>query len=1034
MTHHMPTKYCLILCAALLVHSRPLQAQTPSYPQTMVNQSYIPPSPNSLGFQTYGNIPVALFEGTPVINIPVYVVQCGSLSLPISLSYNFNGFFPLQDAGWTGLGWNLNAGGAITRTVEGGVDESQQSGYNYDQYTLTTHLSTRSTLNAFLEQAYNANLGYVGTCWDMAPDIFDAEFNGNSGKFFWYQGQAYQLSFNKQLGITWPSPSSSFTITTADGTAYTFGTQETTTCNYFSGSDSIQITYPSSWLLTSVVSADQKDTITLTYAPYSWAQVTASYQRSYTLSLGSQASLGNDPEFYAVSPNVQSQVLQSIQCRTTTVNFVPNSTLRADVYGSYPSLQEIDVYDNITGNLVKKSSFSYEYFGSSGSNPITYERLALKHFRSVNILNPADTLTYTFNYNNEYGTFPVKSTCGIDYWGYYNGANDYQTILPPPGSRFYSTQPPTTANFGSSNREPSLSYCLYGALDTIVYPAGGYTILTYEQNTYNNNSTEMTGPGVRVRSTTDVSNNPNNPDPKIRTYTYLSDGNSNSSGVLTNPPNFTGPAFVSEVTNTASPPVTTTLLYNVYQAADNASGIGGINPQFYYQKVTETVSSGPETHRSDHYFTNYGQLFLDARETQEIDYINTLNTDNFTPTRKSVTTYNASTTKNFVVAAAFIDSEYIVPKTDPTDRFTFSYSSNVWSCYWLYPVSEQSTQYDANGDSLVTTTQMTFNTTTHNLTSTQTGTSDGQTVMKYFKYPEDYATSLTGNMVSARVLSPVLESQTWLQQSASQQVLLSGSITQYDQTIFKPVAQYAVETTSPIPALNNQTTSGGLYTSLLSDSRYILKGQIQYDVNANPSVSTQSANINISYIWDYRHALPIANVRNAAQADIAYTSFEADGTGNWSFTGPATPMTGVPTGGNCYNLGGGSISRSGLTSSTVYVVSYWTQNGSPLSIAGTVAGSPVRGKTINGWTYYEHKVTGVSSVTIGGTGYIDELRLYPANAQMTTYTYLPSIGISSECDVDNRVTYYQYDGLGRMQVEKDQDGNIVKTYQYHYQQ
>jgi len=53
---------------------------------------------------------------------------------------------------------------------------------------------------------------------------------------------------------------------------------------------------------------------------------------------------------------------------------------------------------------------------------------------------------------------------------------------------------------------------------------------------------------------------------------------------------------------------------------------------------------------------------------------------------------------------------------------------------------------------------------------------------------------------------------------------------------------------------------------------------------------------------------------------------------------------------------------------------------------------------------------------------------------MTTYTYLPSIGLSSECDVDNRVTYYQYDGLGRLQVEKDQDGNIIKTYQYHYQQ
>jgi YD repeat-containing protein len=246
------------------------------------------------------------------------------------------------------------------------------------------------------------------------------------------------------------------------------------------------------------------------------------------------------------------------------------------------------------------------------------------------------------------------------------------------------------------------------------------------------------------------------------------------------------------------------------------------------------------------------------------------------------------------------------------------------------------------------------------------------------------------------------------------------------------VAQYGIETTAPISALNNQTTSGGLYTSLLSDSRYILKGQIQYDVNANPSVSTKSADMNISYIWDYRHALPIANVKNAGQADIAYTSFEADGSGNWSIPAGGITSGSAITGTSSYNLSNGNITRSGLTPSTTYVVSYWSSSYASYSISGTT--KITAGKLINGWTYFEHTVTGVSSLSITGGGGIDELRLYPANAQMTTYTYLPSIGISSACDADNRVTYYQYDGLGRLQVEKDQDGNIIKTYQYHYQQ
>ena len=51
---------------------------------------------------------------------------------------------------------------------------------------------------------------------------------------------------------------------------------------------------------------------------------------------------------------------------------------------------------------------------------------------------------------------------------------------------------------------------------------------------------------------------------------------------------------------------------------------------------------------------------------------------------------------------------------------------------------------------------------------------------------------------------------------------------------------------------------------------------------------------------------------------------------------------------------------------------------------------------------------------------------------MSTYTYTPLVGITSECDADNRINYYQYDALGRLKLIKDQDGNVVKTMTYHY--
>jgi len=188
-----------------------------------------------------------------------------------------------------------------------------------------------------------------------------------------------------------------------------------------------------------------------------------------------------------------------------------------------------------------------------------------------------------------------------------------------------------------------------------------------------------------------------------------------------------------------------------------------------------------------------------------------------------------------------------------------------------------------------------------------------------------------------------------------------------------------------------------------------------------------------SYIWDYQSIYPIAKCTNADSINIAYTSFESDGTGSWTIGSSVDPTMGV-TGSSSYTLNS-DISRANLTSSTTYIVSYWTTNTSPLTIAGTVGGA-IKGNTValnnNNWTYYEHKVTGQTAITLTGSGYIDELRLYPAGAQMTTYTYRPLVGMTSQCDMSNLITYYEYDGLNRLKVVRDQHNNVIKTYEYHY--
>ena len=83
-------------------------------------------SPNTASLGVFGEIPVNLFTGTPDISVPIYTVKSGSISFPIVLKYHPALVKPNEHPGWTGLGWNLQCGGSIYRTIKGFVDEEDQ--------------------------------------------------------------------------------------------------------------------------------------------------------------------------------------------------------------------------------------------------------------------------------------------------------------------------------------------------------------------------------------------------------------------------------------------------------------------------------------------------------------------------------------------------------------------------------------------------------------------------------------------------------------------------------------------------------------------------------------------------------------------------------------------------------------------------------------------------------------------------------------------------------------------------------------------
>jgi hypothetical protein len=327
--------------------------------------------------------------------------------------------------------------------------------------------------------------------------------------------------------------------------------------------------------------------------------------------------------------------------------------------------------------------------------------------------------------------------------------------------------------------------------------------------------------------------------------------------------------------------------------------------------------------------------------------------------------------------------------------------------------SSSDTTWDENNNKLFTVENYYYDDTIHNYpTRKVTVNSEGDTLSEVIKYPHDLAA--TGNVYQKM----------------------------YDRNIVSPVVQHTRQKNGVQLSLAKIN-----YNDWLGNSQLLLPQTVEEQVSNNPSeirirfngydsygniLEQQKSNDQpLSYIWGYDALYPVASVTNALRGEIAYTSFESDISGNWTISSAVRDATQGITGSRSYSLGNGAISKTGLNTTKSFIVSYWSKSGSATVNGGT---SPVIvGK--NGWNYYEHRLpAGASSVTVSGSVIIDELRLYPADAQMSSFTYDPLVGMTSQCSANNLITYYEFDALGRLKIIRDMDRKILKVFEYYYKQ
>ncbi|WP_205509896.1 hypothetical protein [Longitalea arenae] len=341
----------------------------------------IPPSPAAQTFMRYGEIPVDYSTGVLNIEIPIYTVEGRQLKVPVSISYHASGIKVNDIASEVGLGWALNAGGLVSRSINGMRDERPAMPRTYDNAGAL--LSAIKSSNGSYDQS-SACLNDFRNFEDFLNRYFGGEGDPMKDRFFYKLPTGLSGIFtyeytNGDNAITlpyrhlkiekfldwssdWPRIGN-LKITDDNGIVYTF---QTIVAN--PGQDY------SEWFIKDMTSADGRDKITFNYVlqntnPSVPGLVTYVYQgwaENYSSScspnnLGSSMSTINSP-----LPQFTTPVLESIISSKAIVRF---EYAGRDDFNNLKRLTKITVAPvSSSTDIIKQADFIPKYFGATQEN------------------------------------------------------------------------------------------------------------------------------------------------------------------------------------------------------------------------------------------------------------------------------------------------------------------------------------------------------------------------------------------------------------------------------------------------------------------------------------------------------------------------------------------------------------------------------------------------------------------------------------------------------------------------------------------
>ena len=558
---------------------------------TIVNEPQTP-SVQASEMTKYGKQDVNLYTGELSLNIPIYTYRDDDFTIPVSLSYSYNGLKVNQQAGYVGLGWTLNFGGYITRQVRGIPDEERSSmtisqdgyasvdlyGYNYNSYYPVSQFEAQPLYGEFTPGKI-LNIFYhnstSGKRYEVTSDIYHFNFLGHSGTFVKDRNTGkynvyHTSSFDKDYTIVYDYNTESYEgnsyvvisgydIKTSDGYTYHFGscdplvqpsisrkpydaTERDITIDKNKSDSPIPGTI-TAWALRRITAPNGR------YVEFLYENdVKASDEPSSTINYNSSLWYYSDNEpnsiiHYTESYHSYLLPYAIVVDGTTKISFSYTEKqtgeipwYRNGIYRPRP-IGEQYTYPLLTGISDHMSNTTLSYTFNSQGSP--YPFLASVDIDSVGC--------YSFSYKGlDDGYFPLLGTSAKDHWGYLNktekDACDSNYVAP---SQLFQNNGLTETL--TSFRNPNFDASSLGLMTSVVYPTGGSSTFEWEANTYTSKVAKTasngfvpalfqengTGPGGRIRKIVNRTRDGIPIDSTSYNYTGLNvSGQSSGSGTL----------------------------------------------------------------------------------------------------------------------------------------------------------------------------------------------------------------------------------------------------------------------------------------------------------------------------------------------------------------------------------------------------------------------------------------------------------------------------------------------------------------------